>query len=58
MVVKQLAKDKDIELFSRTFKESARHTMSELALIIPKSPKSFDHSEFLFKHWTKLFPKN
>ena len=34
------------------------HTMSELALIIPKSPKSFDHLEFLFMHWTKLFPKN
>ena len=34
------------------------HTMSELALILHKIPKSFDHSELLFKHWTKLFPKN
>ena len=34
------------------------HTMSEPALIIPKSPKSFDYLEFFFMHWTKLFPKN
>ena len=33
------------------------HTMSELILIILKSKKSFDNSEFLFRHWTTLFPK-
>ena len=36
----------------------ASHTMSELALIIKKISNSFDHSEFFFMHWTKLFPKN
>ena len=34
------------------------HTMFELALKTKKGSKSFDHSEFFFKHWTKIFPKN
>ena len=25
---------------------------------LKKGTKSFDHSEFFFMHWTKLFPKN
>ena len=30
----------------------AAHRMSELALIMKKITKSFDHSEFFFMHWT------
>ena len=36
----------------------ATHTMSELALMIKKISKSFDHSYFFSMHWTNLFSKN